>query len=113
MTEHDYVRAWERIDHLPLLPSSDSECASKASQYSSLDPAIKKVFPMVLEKAMESLSQIYAQQSASYGSTSGQDQKQRLRSTAQMLLFQFAGELQANLPAGTITRMESMEKKMM
>lgn len=111
--DQDYVRAWESIDRLPLLPSSESECSSKASQYSSLDAAIKKVFPMVLEKSMESLSQMYSQlKSTSYGQATGQEQ-QRLRGTAQMLLFQFAGELQTNLPAGTIARMETMEKSMM
>lgn len=113
LKDHDYIRAWESIDRLPLLPSNEAECASKAAQYSSLDSAIKKVFPMVLEKSMESLSQMYSQlKSASYGQTACQEQ-QRLRSTAQMLLFHFAGELQANLPVGTIARMEAMEKIMM
>lgn len=109
----DYEQAWARIDMLPLLPKSEAECSLKARQYSSLDPAIKKVFPLVLEKSMEALSQIYAQlKSASYGQSTRQ-QQQRLRSKAQMLLFDFACNLQAEIPAGTFARMTVMEKAMM
>ena len=109
----DYERAWARIDGLSLLPASVAECIPRARQYSSQDPAIKKVFPMLLEKSMESLSQIYKQlKSASYGQSTSQ-QQERLRRRAQMLLFDFAGNFQASIPAGTFARMTTMEKSMM
>lgn len=109
----DYERARQSIDQLPLLPSSEAYCSAKASQYSSLDPAIKTVLPMLLEKYMECLSQLYAQlKASSYGQSSGQ-QLQSLRSRAQMLLFQYVGEIQAQLPGDCIVRMTAMEKSMM
>jgi len=111
--DKDYERAWENLERLPLLPLNKEQCDSKASQYSSLDPAIKKVFPMVLEKSIESLSQMYAQlKSASYGQSTSQ-QQQDLRSKAQMLLYDFAGEIQADIPGESYSRMAVMEKNMM
>ena len=108
----EFERAWQLMEKLPLLPFSDAECTSKARQYASLDPVIKKVFPMVLEKALETLSQLYvALKSPSYGQSTNPEQ-QRLRRVAQLLLIDFAGILQSEIPLEVYTRMTNIEKSM-
>lgn len=108
----DYGRAWDRLEQLPLLPSSAAECTTLARQYSSLDPAIKQVFPIVLEKAMESLSHLYSRLKTSYGQSAMQEQE-RLRNRARLLLFNFSSALQREIPGSVIARMERIEKSMM
>lgn len=111
--EKDYERAWQSIERLPLLPSSMAQVASKVNQYPSLDPAIKKVLPTVLDVAIESLSQMYSNlKSASYGQATSQ-QLQALRDKAQMLLYSFVGDIKADVPPETYSRMVNMEKSMM
>ena len=108
----DYGKAWARLDQLPLLPSSETECTTLARQYLSLDPAIKQVFPMVLEKAMESLRHLYARLKTSHGVPSAVQEQERLRSRAQLLLFTFSGMLQRDIPTDVVTRMAAIEKSM-
>lgn len=109
--DKDYERARTSLDRLPLLPSSEAYCSVKANQYSTLDPALKKVFPMMLEKYFECLSQRYAQLKMLHGPSTGQEQEW-LRSRAQMLLFQFVGQIQTQLPRDAVARMNSMERSM-
>jgi Nup93/Nic96 len=108
----DYGNAWACLDQLPLLPSSEAECTIRARHYSSLDPAIQKVFPMVLEKAMELLNHLYARLKTSYGGPSAVQEQERLRSRARLLLFTFSGMLQRDIPNDVVTRMANIEKSM-
>lgn len=109
----DFERAWTTIEGLPLLPSTEAECSMKAQQFASLDPSLKKVFPLVLATAMESLSQTYARlKSSAFGPSATQEQ-QRLRSRASLLLFDFAGMVQREIPADVFARMTLLEKGMM
>lgn len=109
---HDFKEASSIVDGLYLFPQSIDELQAKVSSYNSSDPILKKVFPSILEGAMDSLYQqfVRTKYSGIVGDASSQEERRREMKRRASLITSFAGALQ--LPLDLRSRMTNMEAQM-
>jgi len=66
--ENQWQSAWELVDNLHLIPTSERDISSKVEYFSSLSTPVQQVFHHILSRAMQSLFEQHSQLKSDQGS---------------------------------------------